>query len=50
MMGEVSIIGGMDVMVVSSLDAILWVVSENFNAFMISLVCALAKPSAIFDH
>ena len=49
-MGEVSIIGDMDIMVVSSLDAIIWVASENFNAIMISLVCALAKPRVIFDH
>ncbi len=50
MMGEMSIIGDMDIMVVSILDAIIWVASENSNAIMISLVCALAKPSVIFDH
>ncbi len=50
MMGEMSIIGDMDIMVVSSLDAIIWVVSENFSAIMSFLVCAFAKSSAIFDH
>ncbi len=50
MIGKVSIIGDMDVMVVTSLDAIIWFVSENFDAVMISLVCALAKPSVIFGH
>ena len=50
MMGEVSIIGDMDIIVVSSADAIIWVASDNFNAIMVYLVCALARPSAIFDH
>ena len=48
MMGEVSIIGDMDIMVMSSLDVIIWVLSENFNAIMIFGVCAFVELSVIF--